>query len=104
MRSNTRYDQVVIGRVPPTWQDSWQAPRADPQFLADRGGARTPIRGIPAAQRNYSSDKPIQPAMDESWYLDLTDNSFYGNSPHWQAPWLRANRITSPLPPPYPWR
>lgn len=104
MRSNTRYDQKVIGRVPPTWEDSWQAPRADPQFIADRGGALTPLRTVPAARQTYVADKPVLPADDGSWYLDAPDNSFYSNSPHWKAPWLNARFITGPLPPPYPWR
>jgi hypothetical protein len=98
MNSNTRYDQVVRGRVPPYWEEPWLGPQVDRNFVASRGGARFANREIPAARRIYSSDKPCQPAPQTTCALNLKDNSIYSNSPHWGTQWW--GKITNPLPPP----
>ena len=99
MKSTTRYDQTVVGRVPPYWEEPWLGPQVDPGFVASRGGARYADRPIPAAQQVYSSDKPIQPVQTHTCALGLKDNSIYSPSMHWGTHWLKGP-ITNPLPPP----
>jgi len=84
----SRYDQRVSSYVSPTWQDEWLG------FIPGNVGVRD--KGQPAARNNWPWGKPIVAGRTKSLYFPLSaDNSFYGDSPHWDYPWLDARNITS---------
>lgn len=102
MKSTTRYDQRVQGKIPPFQQDDHLDAAIDSRFVADAGGARYAHIVRPAASVHYSSDKPAHAAPQTKWQLNTKNNSFIGRSQHWNGPPKLAQNITVVPPPPFP--
>lgn len=95
MKKMSRYDQRQFAYISPTWQDEWLGP--EPARVSEPD-----TKGVPVARWSYMADKPpFAQNAKRAWSTNYAaaPNSFYGNSPHWDYPWLDVRDIEATLQP-----